>query len=317
MQGSMTVFVNGKPAVRMGDKTKHCGGLGQMVEGSQNVDVGGPPGTGSSGGAGGGGGGGGSPGGGGGGSSSSSSSSASRSSSSSSGGSGGPGGGGGSSGGGQGAQSAKSSSSSSSSSSRSSAAGNSPASSAQDPKKKEDDPNVYVVAADLKTPGGQPLGFEQVVLVKKGSDQPIAGPETTDDKGHIAFVVDEPGDYEIRVVADDKTHPKDHIDEKDVTFELHCQFLDDGVPVSGETVQITGPGTNLAVALDGTGPIALHVGAGEYELSIRKQRFKANAVRSADLAGHHEFQLENELDRTADFERARANRYSPANRGQA
>jgi len=57
MQGSVTVYINGKPAVRMGDKTRHCGGIGTVIEGSTNVIIGGPPGMGSSSGGGGGGGG--------------------------------------------------------------------------------------------------------------------------------------------------------------------------------------------------------------------------------------------------------------------
>lgn len=39
-QGSMTVFINGKAAHRMGDQNRHCGGMGQLVEGSPNVIVG-------------------------------------------------------------------------------------------------------------------------------------------------------------------------------------------------------------------------------------------------------------------------------------
>jgi hypothetical protein len=34
------VFINGKGAHRMGDQNRHCGGLGQLVEGSPNVIVG-------------------------------------------------------------------------------------------------------------------------------------------------------------------------------------------------------------------------------------------------------------------------------------
>lgn len=40
VQGSSTVFINKQPAVRFGDKTKHCGGNGQMIEGSPNVNIG-------------------------------------------------------------------------------------------------------------------------------------------------------------------------------------------------------------------------------------------------------------------------------------
>jgi uncharacterized Zn-binding protein involved in type VI secretion len=39
-KGSLTVFINGKGAHRMGDETRHCGGIGQLVEGSPNVIVG-------------------------------------------------------------------------------------------------------------------------------------------------------------------------------------------------------------------------------------------------------------------------------------
>jgi uncharacterized Zn-binding protein involved in type VI secretion len=41
MKGSATVFINNKPAHRMGDMDRHCGGIGQMIEGSTNVIVGG------------------------------------------------------------------------------------------------------------------------------------------------------------------------------------------------------------------------------------------------------------------------------------
>lgn len=39
--GSTTVFINNRPAHRKGDADKHCGGIGLLVEGSSNVDVGG------------------------------------------------------------------------------------------------------------------------------------------------------------------------------------------------------------------------------------------------------------------------------------
>ncbi len=39
-EGSSTVFINGKPAVRIGDRTAHCGGSGNMKAGSSNVIIG-------------------------------------------------------------------------------------------------------------------------------------------------------------------------------------------------------------------------------------------------------------------------------------
>jgi uncharacterized Zn-binding protein involved in type VI secretion len=41
MRGSSSVLINGRPAHRMGDSTQHCGGIGQLIEGSPDVIVGG------------------------------------------------------------------------------------------------------------------------------------------------------------------------------------------------------------------------------------------------------------------------------------
>ena len=41
LQGSSTVFVNDIPAVRLGDATTHCGGIGSIITGASNVIIGG------------------------------------------------------------------------------------------------------------------------------------------------------------------------------------------------------------------------------------------------------------------------------------
>jgi uncharacterized Zn-binding protein involved in type VI secretion len=41
-KGSATVLINGRPAHRLTDEVRHCGGKGKLVEGSPNVIVGGP-----------------------------------------------------------------------------------------------------------------------------------------------------------------------------------------------------------------------------------------------------------------------------------
>lgn len=39
--GSSTVFINNLAAHRLGDADQHCGGMGKLIEGSNNVEVGG------------------------------------------------------------------------------------------------------------------------------------------------------------------------------------------------------------------------------------------------------------------------------------
>lgn len=38
--GASTVFINGQPAHRLGDATQHCGGSGHLIEGSPDVFIG-------------------------------------------------------------------------------------------------------------------------------------------------------------------------------------------------------------------------------------------------------------------------------------
>jgi len=38
-KGSPTVYINGKPLARLGDKTAHCGGSGNLIQGSPNVSA--------------------------------------------------------------------------------------------------------------------------------------------------------------------------------------------------------------------------------------------------------------------------------------
>lgn len=53
-RGSLTVFINGKGAHRLGDQNRHCGGMGLLIEGSPNVIVGETAGSGGGGSGGGG-----------------------------------------------------------------------------------------------------------------------------------------------------------------------------------------------------------------------------------------------------------------------
>jgi uncharacterized Zn-binding protein involved in type VI secretion len=50
-RGAPTVFINGRAAFRVNDPTKHCGGSGQLIEGSADVLVGDAGGAGTSGGS--------------------------------------------------------------------------------------------------------------------------------------------------------------------------------------------------------------------------------------------------------------------------
>ncbi|HMG23313.1 MAG TPA: hypothetical protein VK607_18390, partial [Kofleriaceae bacterium] len=171
---------------------------------------------------------------------------------------------------------------------------------------------VYVVHAELKTPGGEPIGFEKVVLVKRGTDEVVAGPAITEGDGTISFIVPEQGSFDLKIVDDETHHHVTPPPDAEVAMQLHCQFFDGGVPAAGEVVQVSGDGSRMAVTLGQGGELDLAVSPGEYELTIRGQSFVAHPVTLADHGGYHTFDLPPRAEPPDDFEAARANRYSPS-----
>lgn len=287
-QGSLTVFINGKAAHRMGDQNRHCGGIGQLVEGSPNVMVGESSG-------------------GGGGGSSAGSSSQGRGSASSSAGpqaagsSGGGGGGGGASSGERaGAQN------------QAQAGGGAAAQQSQPPQNQADHEHVLVIKAQLQTPGGQPLAHEQVVLVKSGTDQVVAGPFTTDETGSIAEIIPEKGDYDIRLVDAEDQHHAPPADDLDAAAHLHCCFLlSTGAPASGEIATITGGGSTATVALGQFGDLEVAVAPGPYEIKVRDQTFRAHSIHQVaheEEGGGYKFVIPVK-DEVPDLENGRADRF--------
>jgi len=182
------------------------------------------------------------------------------------------------------------------------------------------DANIHVFKAQLQSPGGQPLGFEQVVILKAGTEEQVAGPFTTDETGSIGVVVSAPGQYDVQLVDDGSTHPPRMVPDIEVSTHLYCQFFADGVPAAGELVTITGNGSTFAVALGQLGELEVAADPGAYELMLRGQTFKAHTMTVAALqrlaGAHYQFTTSSELDETA-LEQARADRYSPAEREEA
>jgi hypothetical protein len=303
VQGSATVFINGKPAVRQGDQTKHCGGIGKIIEGSPNVIIGGSATVGGA-----------SPRNGGG----------AGSSGSGSGGSGGGGSTGGTSGSHGGAEARVSSNNPGNGASivvgsgMSSSGSGTSSDGAADLAKQQYDEHVFVVSAEVKSPGGTALAGETVFLLKHGTDEQVAGPFTLDANGRFGALVPENADYDIQVVDDGPIHHRGQAPDAVAATLLHVQIIEAGAPAAGALVYITGPGVSHAVTLGPTGELDLPVQAGEYDIKVGKQTFKAHtlngeALARGDSGGYYQFAIESELDQD-EHERARADRFSPGER---
>jgi|GEM_PF-4103407 len=174
-----------------------------------------------------------------------------------------------------------------------------------------DNEHVYVINAQLAAPGGVPLGNEQVVLVKAGTDERIAGPFTTDADGGFATLVPENLPYDVQIL--DTGHPGGtRSSDDEIQAHLHVGVFENGMPVAGEAVTIVRPdGSQFAMTLDADGMLDLVADRGEHQISVRGENFVVHTLTGANLAdggSHYELALS---PPQYDFETARANRYHP------
>ncbi len=230
--GSGTVFINGKKTHRLGDANKHCGGMGQLVEGSANVIVG------DSGGGGGG------------------------SSSSSGGGGDGQGGGGGSGGGGSGsggggAGGNGASSGSGSSAAASSAAGQSAAPPSAPPSSEENAPPKHWAEFRFRDGGGRAIGGAQYkITLPNGSE--VKG--KLDSQGSARHEQLPPGGSDLELAEIDEARwSVDEIDaHQPADLSIATSGLDGGEAVKFEVFRLYRERSGEAVAtiqaqLDGGG----------------------------------------------------------------
>ncbi len=291
--GSATVFINGKKAHRMGDATRHCGGNGQLIEGSANVIVG------DSGGGGGGGG----------------------TSSSSGGGDGGAGGGGG---GNTGQRGASGSSSGAASSGEAKTSDGSQGKRA-DPTADSPQPDQFILTLQMTAIGGGPLAREQVAIVDPDTGERVNA-ASSDDQGRIVVAVAEEKNYHVAIISDEfevqldddsNDWPPDH----EVATHLYCQFVDgDGEPLVGEKVKVSGEDASFDLVTGPDGEIEPAVDEGEYDVEVAGKKFRAHSLLVRDLhqsskGKHYSFIVSDEdpdddQGDSEDHERARLDRYA-------
>jgi hypothetical protein len=284
-QGSGTVFINSKEAVRLGDQTKHCGGSGTMIEGSDNVMIGGAAGSGGGGGSGGGSssgqGGAGTDGGVGNqtGTNSNQSGSGGGGGSSAAGGGGGPGGGGSAAAGGAASPSANPMT----------------ANPTKDPEK-----DVFALWLDLVAINGGKLVDEIIHIIDPDTKEIVATKKVEED-GKVFVEVPKNKAYHVDIEprhADKYVPPKG--DESSIGDHLALNLYDeDGMALpAGVDVKIKGDSETLTVKTSLGGHVSVAMKPGTYELTILGQTFVAETLSSQELnhpdAKAYEFQVNTE-----------------------
>ncbi len=269
VQGSGTVFINNKEAVRQGDQTKHCGGSGNMIEGSNNVMIGGAAGSGGGGGSGGGSssgqGGGGTDGGVG----SQTGSNSNQTGQGGGGGSAGAGGAGAGAGGGG-------------------AGGAAPAPEKQTSANPTKDPekDSFALWLELAAVNGGKLIGELIDIIDPDTKEVIATKEVGED-GKVFVEVPKNKPYDIKIQPDHREHPTDLPgDEKAHEDQISANFFDqDGVPLPfGTDVKVTGNGVNEKMHLGAHGHFTAILAPGTYELEIAGQKFMVETVNGLETS---------------------------------
>jgi phage baseplate assembly protein gpV len=186
-----------------------------------------------------------------------------------------------------------------------------PAAPASTPPRPDDD-HVYVIHARLSAPGGNPLGDEQVIVLKAGTTEQIAGPFTTDAQGGFAAIVPENTPYDVQILDTEHAPPVRSSSDDAVQNHLHVGVFENGVPLALERVTVVGPdGSARELTLSADGMLDLVADPGEHQITVRGETFHAHTLTAADLGdggSHYEFAVR---PAPPDLETARAGRYSP------
>lgn len=171
---------------------------------------------------------------------------------------------------------------------------------------------VFVIHARLSAPGGNALGGEQVVLLKAGTTEQIAGPFTTDAQGGFAAIVPENTPYDVQILDTEHAPPARSSSDDVVQSHLHLGLFENGVPLAMERVTVVGPdGSSRDLTLSEDGMLDVVAEPGEHQITVRGETFHAHTLTAADLGdggSHYEFAVR---PVPPDFETARANRYTP------
>ena len=149
--------------------------------------------------------------------------------------------------------------------------------------------NAYVLSAELKSSGGEPLGFEQVSIIDPQTGAQVGEPVITDADGRLRAMVPDDLKYDLKI--HDDGDPVEHRQPSDRELQplLCVRFLTrDGRPIAHEPVAVRGPGESGQHETDTEGTLLLPTFAGEYEIAIRRRTFRAHTLLASELAADAE-----------------------------
>jgi hypothetical protein len=269
VQGSGTVFINNKEAVRQGDQTKHCGGSGNMIEGSGNVMIGGAAGSGGGGGSGGGSSSGQAGGGTDGGAGSQTGTNSNQT------GSGGGGGAPGAAGGGGGAGGAAAGAAE---------GGAAPEKQTSANPTKDPEKDSFALWLELAAVNGGKLIGEIIEIIDPDTKEVIATKEVGED-GNVFVEVPKNKPYDVQV--QNTEHEPIVQENSDDLFHMNQLSIDiadeDGIPVaSGTAVKVKGNGVNKTMKVGFGGHFVAILDPGTYELEVDGQTFVADTINGLE-----------------------------------
>jgi hypothetical protein len=178
----------------------------------------------------------------------------------------------------------------------------------------EEEGYQWVLSAKFETPGGQPLAFEDVMVIDQDTKQQIGPILQTDADGKVVTTVPWEGLYDIKIVEDEEWQVYGKDEDSATNAYLIVQFVTPTLePIAHETVRITGPDGTREVETDENGEVDILAELGSYELTIGDDSFVAHTVLLGERDHHawmYQFVVEPEDDEDEpDWELAREHRF--------
>lgn len=143
-------------------------------------------------------------------------------------------------------------------------------------------PDTYVIAAEVKGIGGDPLALHKVRILDAATGEPVGDVLTTDENGVVRATVPKNAEYRIEILEDDLEAHGIAVPEEPEPALLRCQFVDpSGEPLPDHEVKVRFDDMEIPLTTDDDGRIEVSVHLGACQIEVGDQTFEAHAVTGA------------------------------------
>ena len=151
-------------------------------------------------------------------------------------------------------------------------------------------PDKYVIAAEVKAIGDDPLMLHKVRILDPETGAQIGGDLMTDEKGVVRAEVPENKEYRIEIVEEEPEGAPEPVPPEIEPALLRCEFVHlSGEPLAEVEVVATYGDHEIQLVTDARGRIDVPAHLGYYELKVEDETFEAHAIALQDAESEESF----------------------------